>query len=432
MRRASRYLHRLAGEEVPTRELGWLAGAVVIGVALRLLYVLATRHYALAGDAPEYDLEGQMIAHGHLFWTSLPYGIEHAGAWKAPGYPAWVGLWYTLLGHHPTAVRLVQVPLGAVTILLSWVLARRLFGARVAIVAAAAVALYPLAWQYEELLYPESLATPLTLAVLIVMLTRAPSRRGAIVAGVLVGVSLLVRPSGEFLVLGALVAWGASAGWRRGIGLAAIAALSAALVVAPWTLRNAVVLHGFVPISMQDAALYGTFNSTSAHDPVSPYGWRREPPNVVDLFNPQHPLSDVKLRSELIHRGVSYISAHPASPFAAFFWNGLSRLWDVRRRANSLAEVPFEGRSRVVSEVGLDVYDVLLPLALVGLWRARRRRRAVVMGVIALALGASVTFTVEGGTRYRATLEPLIVVLAAVGALGVREGADVRLPSGAG
>jgi 4-amino-4-deoxy-L-arabinose transferase-like glycosyltransferase len=420
LRRASRYLGKLAGgDEVPVRELGWLTAAIAIGLAVRLAYVLLTRHYALAGDAPEYDLEGQMIAHGHLFWTSLPYGIEHAGAWKAPGYPAWVGLWYTLLGHHPTAVRLVQVPLGAVTIMLTWLLARRLFGVRVAVIAALVVALYPLAWQYEELLYPESLATPLTLAVLIVMLTRPPSRRNAVLSGVLVGISLLIRPSGEFLVLAALIAWGMSVGWRRGLGLAAIAALSAALVVAPWTVRNAIVMHGFVPISLQDAALYGTFNSTSAHDPVSPYGWRREPPNVVDLFNPAHPLSDVKLRSALIHRGLSYISAHPGSLFGAFFWNGLSRLWDIRRRSNSLAEVPFEGRSRFVSEVGLDLYDVLLPLALIGLWRVRRRRRAVVVGVIALALGASVTFTVEGGTRYRATLEPLIVVLAAVGALGV-------------
>jgi 4-amino-4-deoxy-L-arabinose transferase-like glycosyltransferase len=429
LRRASRYLGRLAGEDLPTRELGWLAASIALGLAVRVAYVLLTRHYALAGDAPEYDLEGQMIAHGHLFWTSLPYGVEHAGAWKAPGYPAWVGLWYTLLGHHPTAVRLVQVPLGAVTILLSWLLARRLFGARVGVVAAFAVALYPLAWQYEELLYPESLATPLTLAVLVVMLTRPPSRRNAVVTGILVGISLLVRPSGEFLVLGALIAWGVSAGWRRGFGLAVIAAVCAALVVAPWTVRNAIVMHGFVPISLQDAALYGTFNSVSAHDPVSPYGWRREPPDVVDLLNPAHPLGDVKLRSALIHRGLSYISAHPASPFAAFFWNGLSRLWDIRRRSNSLGEVPFEGRSRFVSEVGLDLYDVLLPLALVGLWRARRRRRSVMVGVIALALGASITFTVEGGTRYRATLEPLIVVLGAVGALGVGEAADVRLPS---
>jgi 4-amino-4-deoxy-L-arabinose transferase-like glycosyltransferase len=404
------------------RELWLLIGAIVLGLAVRLTYVLLTQHLKLAGDEPEYDAEGQLIAAGHWFYTRLPYGILHAGAFKAPGYPAWVGLWYTLLGHHPVAVRLVQIPLGALTIGLTWLLAKRLFGSKAAAVAAFLVALYPLAWQYEQLLYPESLATPLTLAALILIFTGIPTPRRAMALGLVVGISLLIRPSGEFLLLGALVAWIVAIGWRRGLGLTVIAAVAAVLVVAPWTVRNAVVMHGFVPISMQDAALYGTFNSQSAHDPIWPYAWRDDPPSVADLFDPRNPLSDVELRSRLIHRGLSYISAHPSSLPKAFFWNGLSRLWDIRRRSRSLAEVPFEGRSRLVTNLGLDAYAVLLPLALIGLWRLRRNR-TLVLGVLAIALGASVVFTVDSGTRYRATLEPLIAVLACAGVMGTTRGA---------
>jgi 4-amino-4-deoxy-L-arabinose transferase-like glycosyltransferase len=398
-------------------ELWLLASAIGIGVAIRVAYVLATRHFALAGDAPEYDSEGQLIAHGHFFWTTLPYGILHAGAWKAPGYPAWVGLWYALLGHSVFALRLIQVSLGVLTIGLSWLLARRLFGVRVAIAAAFVVALYPLAWQFEELLYPESLATPLTLALLIVMFTRPPSWRNAALFGALLGLTVLVRPTSPFLLLGALAAWIVAAGWRRGLAATAVAALVAALVVAPWTVRNTVVLHGVVPVSLQDSALYGTFNPTSAADPVNPYAWRADPPSVADLFDPHHPLSDVTLRSKLIDRALAYVSSHPASVPQAFFWNGLSRLWDIRHRSRALAEVPFEGRSRLVTNLGLDAYLPLLVLGLLGLWRARRRR-GLVLGVLALALGASIAFTPDAGTRYRAPLEPLIAVLACAGALG--------------
>lgn len=402
---------------LPRRELWSLGAVIALGLGVRLAYVLATQHFKLAGDASEYDAEGQLIAAGHWFYTRLPYGILHAGAWKAPGYPAWVGLWYALLGHHPIAVRLVQVPLGALTIGLSWLLARRLFGRRVALAAAVVVALYPLAWQYEQLLFPESLATPLTLAALLLIFTRTPSPRRALMLGLLTGISLLVRPSGEFLILGALVAWIAVAGWRRGIALTALAVGCALVVVAPWTIRNAIVMHGFVPISMQDAALYGTFNAQAAHDPVWPYAWRDDPPNVAHLLDPRHSLSDVELRSRLMHAGFSYISDHPSSVPKAFFWNGLSRLWDIRRRSRSLFEVPFEGRSRLLTNIGLDVYDALLPLALLGLWRIRRRR-ALTLGILAIALGASLVFTVDSGTRYRATLEPLIAVLACAGVLG--------------
>src|SRR5581483_7811458 len=113
----------MAGESInlkSRRELWLLAGALALALAVRLAYVLATSHYPLAGDQIEYDLEGQFIAHGKLFWTSLPYGIPHAGAWKAPGYPAWVGFWYALLGHHPLAVRLLQVPVSVLTVGLGW------------------------------------------------------------------------------------------------------------------------------------------------------------------------------------------------------------------------------------------------------------------------------------------------------------------------
>jgi hypothetical protein len=201
----------------------------------------------------------------------------------------------------------------------------------------------------------------------------------------------------------------------------------AALVVAPWTARNAIVMHGFVPVAIDDAALYGTFNAQSAHDPVWPYAWRKDPPSVSRLLNPADPLPDAELHSRLIHSALSYISSHPVSVPEAFFWNGLSRLWDIRRRSRSLAEVTFEGRSRLVTSVGLDFYDVLLPLALVGLWRARRRRW-LVLGMLAIALGASIVFTGDSGTRYRATLEPLIAVLACAGVLGPGEAVPAEEP----
>ena len=403
--------------EVARRELALLAGAVALGFVLQLIYVLAIRHYKLAGDGPEYDAEAMLITSGKWFYTRLPYGILHAGAWKAPLYPAWIALLYELFGHHLMAVRLVQIPVGLTTIPLSWLLARRLFGPRVATVAAFVVAAYPLVWQWDGLLYPEALAVPMTVALALLVLTGPLTARRALGFGLLLGVTLLLRPTTEFVLLGTLVAWCLREGFVRGLQMTVLAGVVAVIVVAPWTIRNEIVMHGFVPISMQDSAAYGTFNPQSASDSVYPYAWRDDPAADAYLFNPAHPLSDVTLRSKLIHSAFSYIGKHPGSVPAAFFWNGLSRLWDVRHQSHALSEVKFEGRSRFVTEAGLDIYYVLLPLALIGLWRARRRRW-LVLGLLALALGASIVFTVDSGTRYRAPLEPLIVMFACVGVLG--------------
>lgn len=389
-----------------------LAIAVVIGTALALAYVLLVRPDGLPGDQVEYDSEARFFTQGHLWWSTTPFGVAHASMWKAPVYPAWIGLLYTIFGNSPTKVELIQCLLFApLSIFAAWKLALHLFDRRVATATAYVVAVFPLAWEFFGLLYPESLAIPLTTLVLLLILGRTPTTKLAIGTGLLLGFTLLVRPTSFFLFAGMLAAYVITVGWKRGVGLTAIAIVAALVVIAPWTIRNYVVTDGgFVPISVQDSAAYGTFNDEAASDPVNPYAWRpilRDQPAVLT----GEPVDDATLRSKLQEVWLDYVKEHPASVPKAFFWNGLSRLWDVRRPARALEEVPFEGRSKAVTTAGLAMYYVILPLALLGLWRLRRRRELVIP-LLLTALAASVVFTVASGTRYRAPLEPVMVMLA--------------------
>jgi 4-amino-4-deoxy-L-arabinose transferase-like glycosyltransferase len=315
----------------------------------------------------------------------------------------------------------VQVPLGTATVWLGWRLAYRIAGRRTAIAAAFLLALYPLAFQYEELLYAESLATPLTLLAALLVLTGEPTRPRSVLAGLTIGATLLIRPGSLPLLVMVLIALVAYRGWRLALRRGGVAIACATLVVVPWTVRNAVVEHGFLPIAIDDAAAYGTFNRQAADDPVYPFAWRPDPPSAHAVLHPAHPLSDIELHTRLQRLAIDYIKARPGSVVEAFFWNGLSRLWDVRRRSRALIEVPFEGRDGMVARLGLDAYYLVLPLALLGLWRIRRNRR-VLAGLLALAAASSVVYTADSGTRYRAPLEPLLAIMACVGVLGAREG----------
>jgi 4-amino-4-deoxy-L-arabinose transferase-like glycosyltransferase len=424
---------QILGRRFARRELALVAAAIVLGVAVRLVYAFATNGHTLRGDEPEYDLEGRFFAMGKYFWTTTPYGVPHASLFKAPGYPSWVGIWYALVGEQPDRLMKIQgLLLGPCTIVLSWLLARRLFGPRVATVAAFAVAVYPGTWQYEVRLYSESIATPLTLLVLLLFVERSPTPKRAALTGAAVGLSMLVRPSSAFLLAGVAVAWWLAAGPRRGTAMLAVTLAAAAALILPWTYHNHRVHGGFIPISIQDAAAYGTFNDDSAHDARFPYAWRPLPERDCDVLAQRSvvakvlpppctgrprlkPLGDVELHRRLIERTRDYIRDHPGSLPLAFFWNGLSRLWDVRRPSNAKYEIRFDGRTHNVAVVTLWMWWLLvLPLSLFALWHLRRRR-ALVLPVVALVLGASAAFTGDGGTRYRATLEPLAVVLACAG-----------------
>ncbi len=383
---------------------------MALGLIVVVAYVLATRPDRLAGDQAEYNQMGIFFTHGHWWWSTHPFGIPHASAWRPPVYPLWVGFWYWLGGADVTKVLLIQSVLAALTVALSWALARRLFGPRPAIVTAFVVAVFPLSWQWFGLLYTEAFAIPLTLVVLLIYLDRPPTRSIAIATGIAMGILLMVRPTSVFIFAGIFVAWAVAVDVRRAARFAALTVVAAVLVITPWAIRNSIVAHGFVPLSMQDMAIYGTFSRTAANDPDFPYAWRPYAPGAQRILTDQS-LTDAEVRSRLSNLGLDYIEDHPTSLLGAFFWNGISRLWDIRRPSTALTEDPFEGRSRLVDEVGLGMYYLLAPLAAFGLWKARSRR-ALVFGLLAMALAASVVFTVASGTRYRAPLEPLIVILA--------------------
>jgi 4-amino-4-deoxy-L-arabinose transferase-like glycosyltransferase len=329
-----------------------------------------------------------------------------------------VGLLYAVGGKNPDAVMLIQALfLGPLTITLTWLLGRRLFGPAVGTAAAFVAALHPFVWQYEARLFAEALAVPLTLAILLLVLDRRPSTRELVAAGALAGVLILVKPSAltilAAIVAAVLVAWGL----RQGVSRAAIALGVCVLVIAPWTIRNYAEFDSFLPLSVQDAGIYGVFNDDAANDDEHPWAWRISNARDAPLFDPAHPLPDDELRNELRDNALEYIGDHPSSLLKAFFWNGLSRFWDVRDPDEALSEVQFQGRSRTLTWIGLVIWWVMLPLGLIGLWMARRRL-GISLPLAAMFLLACFVYIANSGTRYRAPFEPVFAVLACSAVVG--------------
>jgi 4-amino-4-deoxy-L-arabinose transferase-like glycosyltransferase len=393
--------------------------AVLLAVVVRVLYVLATRHHVLAGDEVEYDLEARFAAQGNFLQSTTPYGISHASTWKAPGYAAFLGAVYWVVGNGEVDRALIVQSLicAPLAVLAVWQLGRRLFTPRVGVVAAFVLALYPNAWQYDVRVYSEALSNPLstlTLALLLPLIARpkhSVPARTLLAIGLLFGLALLIRPSAIVLVPVLLVLCWRNAGAVRGtVALAAIAVV-AAVLVAPWSVRNARLDGPWVPLSVQSAAAYGVFNDDAAHDAKHRWAWRPLPTRDRDIL--LTPRTDGAVYRDLTRRAIDYVKAHPSSVPQAFWANGVRRLYELRAPHEVLNEVRFEGRTRAVTAVGLAVYYPLALLALLSLWQCwSSGRRALVVAVVGLGLACSVAFTTDAGTRYRAPLEPLIVVLA--------------------
>ncbi len=182
---------------------------LVIGAAAllaRLVFVLAMPALGLAPlanpDAVQYEALARDLAAGRGWATDAIGPTEMF--FRPPLYPWVVAGLYAIFGPHIGVVQAAQCLLGAGSALLAAALARRLGGATAAWIAGAIVAFHPLLIQQSGELLTEALFVFLYLAALLLFLRAAdrPDRENArrpatsaLAAGGVLGLSILCRPT---------------------------------------------------------------------------------------------------------------------------------------------------------------------------------------------------------------------------------------------
>ncbi|MGA9762724.1 MAG: glycosyltransferase family 39 protein [Gaiellaceae bacterium] len=232
---------RRAAAATATRR-AWLIDLSVISalsVLVRLPWVLIV-HPTPVSDTRFYYLSAQSIADGHGYQI-----LGHATTFFPVGWPAFLAGLFTITGPSMPAIEILNLVLWAVTAGLVYALGRRMGGRAVGLVAGILVAIAPTMAIFVMRAYSEALFIPLLLIVVLLLTARreTPSLRSAALAGALLGAAILVRSTAEALIL-ILPLWLL---WRRPRQEAWRAALvlgvSSCLVLAPWVVRNELVMH---------------------------------------------------------------------------------------------------------------------------------------------------------------------------------------------
>jgi hypothetical protein len=172
-----------------------------------------------------------------------------------PGYPIALAVIFKASGDYDSLLRrtqLIQIACDCVAAVLVFLIAAELLPLAVAVIAGSLVAASPHLSFYSLWLTPDSLAAlPVLAAVyLIIRATKRPRLTTVIAAGVMVGLSCWLR-SNAMLLAPFLAAVGAAViktggRWKYAAALAA----SAMIVISPITIRNWVVFHRFIPLSL--------------------------------------------------------------------------------------------------------------------------------------------------------------------------------------
>lgn len=295
----------------------------------------------------DYRRVAQLLRQGGLgsFFSSSSALSDLNTLGHPPGYSILIAIVYSVFGDSDTAVQFVQIVCDALSVVMIFLIVADLLPLSAAIAAGTLAAFSPqLAWN-SVLLLPDSLfVLPILLAVYFV--TRAvknPRLRTFVITGALVGISCWLRANAMLLpfFFAAAVLLLFPRERRKRYALALVG--GTLLILLPLTIRNAIVFHRFIPLSMgagqtllEGIADYdrdGRFNI-----PKTDMGIMKQesedshrPDYYTTLFNPD----GVERERSRLRRGLAVIRSHP------FWFAGV-----MTRRAASMVRLE---RSRLVS-----------------------------------------------------------------------------------
>jgi hypothetical protein len=420
-----------------------LVGVLCLGLLIRLLHFWALSNTAyfkiplvftqsdmyafwqwaqtiLAGD-----VLGRNTYHPYFEWMKAIAPLETWYRWwggreifqQAPFYPYWLAFLLAWFGTSVAVVTFAQLLLGAAQPLVMFGLARRLFDARVGLLAAGITALYgPFIFHQGTLLrdWLPPLVEPLALLGL---LRARASTRGLdwLLAGAALGLAVLIKET-VLLFVPLVVLWiivEHRENVTRAVAVSAVMLLGIFCALGPLIVRNALV--GAPVLAVSNRAAEG-FIEGNAADAV-PIGFSIPPSMKTILEHSDGRLPSVILETLKTHQGD---------------WLGFVRLQLLKARG--LGD-PLEVPSNLNFYYAVDIspalratlgYGVIFPLGIAGFflslptWR-QHRMLALYGGATVVALMSAL---VHG--RYRLVLVPVLIVYGAAGVLRVADAIRAR------
>jgi hypothetical protein len=373
--------------------------ALALGLRLAVVGIVLASYPRdwLFSKAPDLGFLACSLSSGH--GLSSPFGGSTGPtAFLAPGYPGVVGLIFYLFGSYTltsaAVIMALQTVFAVLTVAAIMRVAGQLFGAATAKLAGAFWAVSPPLLWLPAVLWDTSLSALLLIGLVALALRCVESPGDGLWAamGGYCGLAMLVNPS-LTLALFALLGWTAwqthSRPW--------ICLLVLIAVFSPWPMRNAAVLHAFIPLRSNFGYEVWQGNHTGAS---GMFDAKLEP-----LQNKQE-YSDYVREGEVVYMrnkstlAKAYVRAHPGD-FLRLSATRVVRFWTGA--GSELNSSIVELHAALTSLLGL--------LGLAAL--CRHSRTTALLFLLPLLVFPLPYYITHPDFRFRLLLDPLLTILSA-------------------
>ncbi|MDD5020325.1 MAG: glycosyltransferase family 39 protein [Candidatus Omnitrophica bacterium] len=393
---------------------------IVLGIILtcafllRLVWVYLFSPPELTSDPLAYHGIALKILSGEGF----RHGVKFA--FMPPAYPFFLAGIYKVFGISSLAVKLVQVILSTLTCGFMFALGKMLVSRRAGVWAALFCAFYPQMIRYAGELWSETLfLTFFTGALFFLLKSLSGNWKNPVLAGIFLGGSALVREIGFLFVIPVLL-WLFLVFQKKGrmrfvISKGGLIAVSMAVVVLPWVIRNYYIFGKVVPIATNGGINFYIGNNprtTGEFQWVLPEGiqW---PDCTPGIDEEAIKVMELEAGRQGYRQGMAFIRNNPAR----FFKLVLKRLYFYW--APPYFNLDFRAWSpEMLFRLLWVLFDAcMLVLGFLGMWIAlfSRDRRWLLLHfwiLMITAIGALMYYS----PRYRLPMVPAMVLFSALAA----------------
>ncbi len=384
-----------------------LIAIFLFALLVRVIYnITVADGYIPEFDAHFYNDIALNLNKEHCFCL-YPY---HASTDRAPLWPYIIAAIYSITGPANFYPRLFFSFAGATTCAIVYLFARDIFNRRIAILAGIIAALYPGLFIYDGWMYTESLFTLCLMAFCYALyrLQRTAQARWMVVSGVALACASLTRPNGPFFLL-LVVAWAVIIvrakilTWRVAASGVIVITLVTFGLIAPWTLRNYDVSHHqFILVTtVSNEVFTGVYNDTVLVSNQDRGMWvsseKTQPPAARNFS-----YTGTWIRNHL--SSMPYL-------IGLHFMN----MWRPYTSELGLPVIEFPDRpaSQVVWTMMLITPIPVFLFAGTGLVLTRKKWQHLLIPYLAILLTIMQCLVFYGSSRFRAPIEPMLVLLAA-------------------
>lgn len=358
------------------------------------------------------------LANGTTVEVVTPVGHLEPTAGHPPVYVVYLSVFSALGLRSVAAHQLASILLGTASIVLAGLLGRSWRNERTGLIAAFLTAIYANIWINDTAVMSETAAIFFTFVTTIAGLrfVRDPSRKNTALFAVAAALAALSRAELVLFlpILAAVVLWKAPLPWRERIVRYGIAGVVCCVVLAPWVIRNNLVMHERVTLSDGSGTVMVQANCDETYY-GSNIGYWSLPCGYPQPFGPNGELLDESQRDVVVRaRATDYISSHKARLLTVVIPARIGRVWGLYEPLEQIRLDIGEGRPSLPAKLGFLQYVVLAPAAIAGaVIQWRRRQPVLVIGLWAV-LATVTAATAFGTTRYRTAAEVSIVMFAAI------------------